>query len=232
MTTLRRVRSPPRRSCSSTATASACSARTGASRRATAGRSTRSIEASCSASCTARCAIDSAPSAITPATPQCASAAPSRARGSTSSSAARAAALGRAEGEVVVACDGIHSVVRAQLQPDEGPPLWNGITMWRAVTEREPLFDGRTMMLVGHMERRMVIYPISRKLADEGRSLVNWVAELKTAPGQPMPKQDWEFRADPEEAATRVRRLPVRLARRARAHPRRTRGLPVPDGRP
>jgi 2-polyprenyl-6-methoxyphenol hydroxylase-like FAD-dependent oxidoreductase len=111
------------------------------------------------------------------------------------------ASLGRAEGEVVVACDGIHSVVRAQLHPDEGPPLWNGITMWRAVTERDPLFDGRTMMLVGHMERRMVIYPISRRVADEGRSLVNWVAELKTAPGQPMPKQDWEFRADPEEPA-------------------------------
>ena len=31
---------------------------------------------------------------------------------------------------------------------------------------------------------------------------MNWVAELKTAAGQPMPKQDWEFTADPELAAT------------------------------
>ena len=110
--------------------------------------------------------------------------------------------LGRADGDVVVACDGVHSVVRAQLYPDEGPPLWNGITMWRAVTEHAPFFDGHTMMLVGHMQRRMVIYPISKRHADAGSSLVNWVAELKTAAGQPMPKQDWEFTADPELAAT------------------------------
>ena len=125
----------------------------------------------------------------------------STAPGSTSSDAARVRHSDAPKERSSSRATAIHSVVRAQLQPDEGPPLWNGITMWRAVTEREPLFDGRTMMLVGHMERRMVIYPISRKLADEGRSLVNWVAELKTAPGQPMPKQDWEFRADPEEAA-------------------------------
>ncbi len=112
------------------------------------------------------------------------------------------APLGRAAGDVVVACDGIHSVIRAQLHPDEGPPLWNGITMWRAVTEHEPFFDGRTMMLVGHMQRRMVIYPISKRHADAGRSLVNWVAEMKTAVGQPMPRQDWEFTADPELAAS------------------------------
>jgi 2-polyprenyl-6-methoxyphenol hydroxylase-like FAD-dependent oxidoreductase len=110
--------------------------------------------------------------------------------------------LGRAEGDLVVACDGVHSVVRSHLYPDEGPPLWNGITMWRAVTEHEPFFDGCTMMLIGHMERRMVIYPISKRHADRGSSLVNWVAELKTAEGQPMPKQDWEFTADPELAAT------------------------------
>jgi 2-polyprenyl-6-methoxyphenol hydroxylase-like FAD-dependent oxidoreductase len=110
--------------------------------------------------------------------------------------------IGRDDGDVLVGCDGVHSVVRSSLYGDEGPPLWNGITMWRGVTERDPLLDGRTMVLVGHMEHRMVIYPISRRLADEGRSLVNWVAELKTADGQPMPKQDWEFRADPEQAAT------------------------------
>ena len=110
--------------------------------------------------------------------------------------------LGRVDADVAVACDGVHSTVRAQLYPDEGPPLWNGITMWRAVTDHDPFFDGRTMMLVGHMQRRMVIYPISKQHADAGRSLVNWVAELKTADGQPMPKQDWEFTADPALAAT------------------------------
>jgi 2-polyprenyl-6-methoxyphenol hydroxylase-like FAD-dependent oxidoreductase len=38
------------------------------------------------------------------------------------------------EADVLVGCDGIHSVVRRILYPEEGPPRWNGITMWRAVT--------------------------------------------------------------------------------------------------
>src|SRR5262249_44287053 len=35
--------------------------------------------------------------------------------------------VARAEADVLVACDGVHSVVRAALYPDEGPPLWNGV---------------------------------------------------------------------------------------------------------
>ncbi len=31
-----------------------------------------------------------------------------------------------ARGAVVVGADGIHSAMRAQFVPDEGPPIWNG----------------------------------------------------------------------------------------------------------
>ncbi|MCA9687172.1 MAG: FAD-dependent monooxygenase, partial [Myxococcales bacterium] len=41
---------------------------------------------------------------------------------------------GRARADVLVGCDGIHSRVRRRLYPDEGPPRWNGITMWRGTT--------------------------------------------------------------------------------------------------
>jgi 5-methylphenazine-1-carboxylate 1-monooxygenase len=40
--------------------------------------------------------------------------------------------IGSAEGDLLVGCDGVHSVVRQTLYPGEGPPKWNGITMWRS----------------------------------------------------------------------------------------------------
>jgi 5-methylphenazine-1-carboxylate 1-monooxygenase len=42
------------------------------------------------------------------------------------------------EADVLVGSDGIHSVVRQAFFPHEGPPQWNGITLWRAVTESAP----------------------------------------------------------------------------------------------
>ena len=107
--------------------------------------------------------------------------------------------IGRGEADLLVACDGVHSVVRRTLYPDEGPPKWNGITMWRAVTVAKPFLGGRTMIFAGHIKRRMVVYPISRRHEERGESLINWVGELKTAEGQPMPTQDWEHKARRED---------------------------------
>jgi 2-polyprenyl-6-methoxyphenol hydroxylase-like FAD-dependent oxidoreductase len=99
--------------------------------------------------------------------------------------------LGTRRGDVLVACDGVHSQIRTALYPDEGPPLWNGITMWRGTTLRPPFLTGRSMAMAGHFSRRMVIYPIAEPV--DGLQLVNWVAEAKVAANQPMPKQDWSF---------------------------------------
>lgn len=100
-------------------------------------------------------------------------------------------AAARIEADLLVACDGIHSVVRQTLYPDEGPPRWNGIVMWRGVTVRQPFLSGRTMVMAGYFGRRVVVYPISKEHEEQGRALINWVAEFKTAPDQPMPRQDW-----------------------------------------
>ena len=113
---------------------------------------------------------------------------------------ATGSARGRTAGDLLVGCEGIHSVVRRGLYPDEGSPKWNGVTMWRAVTVSKPFLTGRTMIMAGHFARRVVVYPISKRYEDEGRALLNWVAELKTAADQPMPKQDWEHTASVEEA--------------------------------
>jgi 2-polyprenyl-6-methoxyphenol hydroxylase-like FAD-dependent oxidoreductase len=55
------------------------------------------------------------------------------------------------------------------------------------------------MIVAGHFRRRAVIYPISRRHEDEGRALINWVAEFKTDDDQPMPRQDWEHTARVED---------------------------------
>ena len=114
----------------------------------------------------------------------------------------RASGVGidRVEADLLVGCDGMHSVVRQTLYPDEGPPKWNGITMWRAVTEGEPFLSGRTLIMTGYFGRRVVVYPISKRHEDQGRALINWVAEFKTDDGRPMPEQDWSHTARHEDA--------------------------------
>jgi 2-polyprenyl-6-methoxyphenol hydroxylase-like FAD-dependent oxidoreductase len=96
------------------------------------------------------------------------------------------------EADVLVGCDGVHSMVRQTLFPSQGPPRWNGITMWRAVTESAPFLTGRTMIQAGTLDQMVVVYPISQRHEVRGRALINWVAGIKNAPDQPMPTQDWQ----------------------------------------
>ena len=112
---------------------------------------------------------------------------------------ATGASRGRAVADLLVGCDGIHSAVRRALYPDEGPPRWNGVTMWRAVTESAPFLSGRTIIAAGYSGRAIVAYPIAERDAGQGRALINWVANVKTADGRHMPPQDWAFTAHREE---------------------------------
>ena len=108
--------------------------------------------------------------------------------------------VGRVEADLLVGCDGIHSTVRRTLHPDEGPPRWNGVIMWRGVTLGERFLSGRAMMNAGSSKQRVVIYPISKVQEDQGRTLINWVATLKTSVDSQMPPQDWTYIARREEA--------------------------------
>src|SRR5690348_6437553 len=58
----------------------------------------------------------------------------------------RFGASNTAEADILIGADGIHSAVRAQFYPDEGPPKWQGILMWRGVTVGEPYLGGNTMV--------------------------------------------------------------------------------------
>ena len=90
---------------------------------------------------------------------------------------------------VVVACDGIHSAIRRQLHPDEGEPVYSGVNMWRGVAAWEPFLTGASMVRVGWLAHgKMVIYPVREQIDEQGRQLVNWVAELETPR---RPRRDW-----------------------------------------
>lgn len=98
--------------------------------------------------------------------------------------------------DLLVGADGIHSALRAQLYPDEGPPIWNGAILWRAVTEGAPFLTGRSMFMAGHANQKFVCYPISKAHLDRGRSLTNWIAELRFEPSRGFRREDWNRRAD------------------------------------
>ena len=84
-------------------------------------------------------------------------------------------------GAVAIACDGIHSAVRRQLYPDEGPPVYTGINMWRGLTRWPPYLSGESFVQCGWLDvGKIVVYPIRKELDAQGRQLINWTAEIRS----------------------------------------------------
>jgi 2-polyprenyl-6-methoxyphenol hydroxylase-like FAD-dependent oxidoreductase len=90
-------------------------------------------------------------------------------------------ALPPQRGAAVVACDGIHSVIRKQLYPEEGDPIYSGVNMWRGATWWRPFLSEATFVRAGWLESgKMIIYPIRNRKDEQGRQLVSWVGEFYT----------------------------------------------------
>ncbi len=103
--------------------------------------------------------------------------------------------LVQVEADALIGADGIHSTVREQVHPQEGPPLWSGIVMWRATTEvAQPFMGGKTMIMAGTPPHKFICYPISIKKAEEGRSLLNWIADIRIGGPSPYRREDWNKR--------------------------------------
>lgn len=102
-------------------------------------------------------------------------------------------AVGHHSADALIGADGIHSVVRANYYPDEGPPRWSGNMLWRTTIEVDPVKGGQTMIAAGHARKKIVGYEISRQAKTRGKSLFNWIAEVRLAePGAPLPeREDW-----------------------------------------
>jgi 2-polyprenyl-6-methoxyphenol hydroxylase-like FAD-dependent oxidoreductase len=97
------------------------------------------------------------------------------------------------QGRLAIGCDGIHSMVRRQLYPDEGPPKYSGVNMWRGATHWPAFLDGDVMVSTGWMTvGKTVIYPVRPGTSDTGgQPLINWVAEIERPEAV---RQDWTGR--------------------------------------
>lgn len=98
--------------------------------------------------------------------------------------------------DLLIAADGIHSAVRRQLFPQEGPPRWGGAVLWRGTTVAKPYLTGATMAMAGHEWQKFVTYPISKPDPETGEALINWIGELKYEPGAGWNREDWNRRGD------------------------------------
>ncbi|MEM7422616.1 MAG: flavin-dependent oxidoreductase [Pseudomonadota bacterium] len=98
----------------------------------------------------------------------------------------------RHRGDLLIAADGIHSTARATLFPDEGPPLWNNVLMWRGTSWGPSFLSGRTMAMAGHRRQKFVCYPIAEREGPNGvEVLVNWIADVMFPPDHPWKREDW-----------------------------------------
>jgi 5-methylphenazine-1-carboxylate 1-monooxygenase len=97
-----------------------------------------------------------------------------------------------ARGDVLIGADGIHSVVREKLYPNEGPPTWNGLMLWRGAHDWPAFLTGRSMVVAGGLAAKLVIYPIAEGSRADKR-LTNWAVIGRVGDGTtPIPhKNDW-----------------------------------------
>ncbi|MEO1060942.1 MAG: flavin-dependent oxidoreductase [Actinomycetota bacterium] len=99
-------------------------------------------------------------------------------------------------GSLLLAADGLHSAVRAQMHPDQPEPQWGGQILWRGAAPGPPVRSGAAFALVGTLDQRFVHYPISRADPDSGLQLQNWIAELTVDTGEGLAGVDWNRRVE------------------------------------
>ena len=110
-------------------------------------------------------------------------------------------------GDVLIGCDGIHSAVRRQLYPREAGLKWNGVLMWRGATVAKGFLDGRTMIVGGGFNNKLVLYPIAP--GKGGRQLINWVVTYRMGDGSNPPprREDWNREGTLDELMPHVQRF-------------------------
>jgi 2-polyprenyl-6-methoxyphenol hydroxylase-like FAD-dependent oxidoreductase len=97
-------------------------------------------------------------------------------------------------GRLLVAADGLHSAVRAQMHPNQPPIQWGGAIMWRGTSPGVPIRTGASFVGVGSLKHRFVLYPISSPDPATGLATINWIAEVTVDNSRGWTHGDWNRR--------------------------------------
>ena len=76
--------------------------------------------------------------------------------------------IAEATGDLLIGADGLHSVTRKTLYPDEGAAVYAGMVCFRGAVKAAPYLDGESMIICGDNRLRLVSYPISGALHEKG----------------------------------------------------------------
>ena len=91
---------------------------------------------------------------------------------------------------LLVGADGIHSMARRQMYPQQGDVHWNGAVMWRGVSRTKPPRNKNSFVMIGGLNQRFICYPVE-PLDANGETLLNWIAELRSEDKQQVNRSDW-----------------------------------------
>lgn len=99
------------------------------------------------------------------------------------------------EGDILIGADGINSVLRQKLYPNEGGVVFSGNILYRGTALMKPYKTGSSMAMIGSMKQKMVIYPIGEPDA-EGNQVINWVANVREPEGANITVRDWNRKVE------------------------------------
>jgi 5-methylphenazine-1-carboxylate 1-monooxygenase len=111
-------------------------------------------------------------------------------------------------GAVLVGADGIHSILRGLLHPEDGGIRWQGVQMWRGAVDWPAYESGDVMVIAADLVAKLTVYPIAEGRT-AGTRLTNWVMYGKVATGElpPPRREDWSRPGKLEEVLHFAKRL-------------------------
>jgi 2-polyprenyl-6-methoxyphenol hydroxylase-like FAD-dependent oxidoreductase len=99
------------------------------------------------------------------------------------------------EGDILIGADGINSVLRQKLYPNEGGVVFSGNILYRGTAKIKPYQTGSSMAMIGSNKQKMVLYPIGEPDA-EGNQVINWVANVREPEGGNITVRDWNRKVE------------------------------------